>query len=80
MAEKMIVVISSYLLMTVYNLANINKLVLRDKIAYGVSVIVSIYLGIEYVGELGIPILHDIASWLYKDLAHNIVEYLGKGS
>ncbi|ASA25226.1 hypothetical protein [Paenibacillus donghaensis] len=80
MAEKMIVVISGYLLMTFYNLAKTKKMMLRDKITYGVTVIVSIYLGIEYVGEFGMPILHDIASWLYKDLGHRIVEYLDKNS
>lgn len=80
MAEKMVVVISSYLVMTVYNLANIKKMVLRDKIAYGVTVIASVYLGIEYIGELGMPTLHDIASWLYKDLGHRIVRYLEKTS
>ncbi|GIO41598.1 MULTISPECIES: hypothetical protein [Paenibacillus] len=76
MAEKMIVVISSYLLMTFYNLATIKKMVLRDKIAYGVTVIVSIYLGIEYIGGFGMPILHTLAAWLYKDWGHRIVEYL----
>lgn len=76
MAEKMIVVISSYLLMTFYNLSKIKKMVLRDKIAYGVIVFVSIYLCIEYVGGFGMPFLHDIASWLFKDFAHHIIEYL----
>ncbi|MFM9278712.1 hypothetical protein [Paenibacillus jiagnxiensis] len=80
MAEKMMVVMSSYLLMTFYNLAKIKKMALRDKIAYEVTVIVSIYLGIEYVGEFGMPILHDIALWLYKDWGHSIVEYLEKYS
>ncbi|MCM3701598.1 hypothetical protein [Paenibacillus macerans] len=80
MAEKMMVVISSYLLMTFYNFAEIKKIGRRDKIAYGVTVIVSIYLGIEYVGELGLPILHDIAAWLYKDLGHSIVKYLDVAS
>jgi hypothetical protein len=80
MAEKMLVVISSYLLMTIYNLAKVKKMALRDKIAYGATVIASIYLGIEYVGEFGMPVLHDLASWLFKDLAHHIVEYLNKTS
>ncbi|SFF04400.1 hypothetical protein SAMN04487969_11257 [Paenibacillus algorifonticola] len=76
MAEKMIVVISSYLLMTFYNLATIKKMVLRDKIAYGVTVFVTIYLCIEYIGGFGMPFLHDLASWLFKDFAHRIIEYL----
>ncbi|GGF66248.1 hypothetical protein GCM10010912_09130 [Paenibacillus albidus] len=80
MAEKMVVVISSYLLMTFYNLARIKKMALRDKITYGVTVIVSIYLVIEYVGEFGMPILHDIAAWLYKDLGRSIVGYLDRNS
>ncbi|RRJ67100.1 hypothetical protein EHV15_32385 [Paenibacillus oralis] len=80
MAEKLMVVISSYLLMTVYNLAKTKKIELRDKIAYGVTVIVSIYLGIEYVGDLGMPILHDIAAWLYKGLGRSITRYLDVAS
>ncbi|WP_019533328.1 hypothetical protein [Paenibacillus ginsengihumi] len=80
MVEKMVVVISSYLVLTIYNLANTEKMAPRDKIAYGVSVIVSVYLGVEYVGEWGMPILQDIAAWLYKDLGRMIARYLEETS
>ena len=76
MPGKMLLLLVIYAAISLADIPKLKKLDRREIIAYTFMVLLSVYLGINYVFDLKWPFLEEAAAVLIGEPARRIVEFL----